>query len=185
MKVSWVIGVPPVLIHFSLGFSMKSTIQRAWVPHLMCDWCVIRHDSANAAALFLRVSLGCRGGAAREAEHHQPHLGETGCTQIAGSAGFHKWEYPQMDGKPDENGWFGGTPNLGNPHVDPAWSYTRYLGSHNRQLMCFVALCPSKFIFRSAVLKGNHPVPEAANGAGARHLQVGFGVDGKTMFCLQ
>ena len=122
MKVSWVIGVPPVLIHFSLGFSMKSTIQRAWVPHLMCDWCVIRHDSANAAALFLRVSLGCRGGAAREAEHHQPHLGETGCTQIAGSAGFHKWEYPQMDGKPDENGWFGGTMGYPQFRKPPCWS---------------------------------------------------------------
>ena len=44
-------------------------------------------------------------------------------------------------------------------------------------MMCSVALCPlhESFFFRSAVLEGNHPVPEATNGAGARHLQVGLG----------
>ena len=30
MKDSFSVGVPPVLIHFSMAFSMKYTIQRAW-----------------------------------------------------------------------------------------------------------------------------------------------------------
>ena len=44
-------------------------------------------------------------------------------------------------------------------------------------MMSSVALCPlhESFFFRSAVQEGNHPVPEATNGAGARHLQVGLG----------
>jgi hypothetical protein len=58
------------------------------------------------------------------------------------------------------------------------YSHTRYLWElQQTSMMCSVALCPlhESFFFRSAVLEGNHPVPEATNGAGARHLQVGLG----------
>ena len=55
--------------------------------------------------------------------------------------------------------------------------FTHILGElQQTSMMCSVALCPlhESFFFRSAVLEGNHPVPEATTGAGARHLQVGL-----------
>ena len=57
--------------------------------------------------------------------------------------------------------------------------YTRYL---EPQRTCrFSGFCCSVLI---CLHEGNHPVPKATNGAGARHLQVGLGVE-KIVFCFQ
>ena len=140
-------------------------------------------DSAHDAAA-LRFSLGfCLGWATlRFAEHVRTrHLSCARCRPRLGKQ-CHKpaiWEWFCMFVVSPINWWFGGwfinycfTMFY---HVLLTYSLLREL--QQTSMMCSVALCPfhESFFFRSAVLEGNHPVPEATTGAGARHLQVGLG----------